>query len=392
MILLVSDWRWGDAVSGKLRSFPERCLLRYHWQSEMKGLVFFGGWAGNIWTYRRIHHKQFWKFLRNPFHQKSGKTTKVGVSDKNPQVEDDDHQLSVQHKNLPSKDEVNSAKARMLGRDVSWNRRFIQRKCGMLWTYLDEHIVTFYVLKHPWRHLCLLLCQDINTLVDALIDEESTLLTRRRHREGLIQLLSRLYEVDVTAEARPVKCCENWKRILEILRDSKRLCWFLGLVGSKASGLQKLAFDVSHSLRSILKEDFLVGSFFCSSYWNGPNWKAPGQTSPAPLQVNFTQPPFSVVLIFLFCWKSHQTVSYEIIRIIQLDHGRALWALPNFCAKSRRMKKRRKNLWMKLRMACRVLLWCWRASPGHTRHTPSLKWGELKWETVHFYGTIIWNK
>jgi len=37
--------------------------------------------------------------------------------------------------------------------------------------------------------------------VDALIDEESTLLTRRRHREGLIQLLSRLYEVDVTAEA-----------------------------------------------------------------------------------------------------------------------------------------------------------------------------------------------
>ena len=37
--------------------------------------------------------------------------------------------------------------------------------------------------------------------MDALIDEESTLLTRRRHREGLIQLLSRLYEVDVTAEA-----------------------------------------------------------------------------------------------------------------------------------------------------------------------------------------------
>ena len=55
---------------------------------------------------------------------------------------------------------------------------------------------------NPWIHLYLLLCcQDINTLVDALIDEESTLLTRRRHREGLIQLLSRLYEVDVTAEA-----------------------------------------------------------------------------------------------------------------------------------------------------------------------------------------------
>jgi len=72
------------------------------------------------------------------------------------EVEDDDHQLSVQHKNLPSKEEVNSAK-------------------------------------------------DINTLVDALIDEESTLLTRRRHREGLIQLLSRLYEVDVTAEAHEEK-------------------------------------------------------------------------------------------------------------------------------------------------------------------------------------------
>lgn len=69
------------------------------------------------------------------------------------EVEDDDHQLSVQHKSLPGKSEVHSAK-------------------------------------------------DINGLVDALIDEESTLLTRRRHREGLIQLLSRLYEVDVTAEAR----------------------------------------------------------------------------------------------------------------------------------------------------------------------------------------------
>lgn len=68
------------------------------------------------------------------------------------EVEDDEHQLSVQHKNLPAKSEVSSAK-------------------------------------------------DINGLVDALIDEESTLLTRRRHREGLIQLLSRLYEVDVTAEA-----------------------------------------------------------------------------------------------------------------------------------------------------------------------------------------------
>eukprot|EP00438_Fugacium_kawagutii_P013029 Skav221406 [mRNA] locus=scaffold1621:93886:100443:- [translate_table: standard] len=44
---------------------------------------------------------------------------------------------------------------------------------------------------------------DINGLVDALIDEESTLLTRRRHREGLIQLLSRLYEVDVTAAEAP---------------------------------------------------------------------------------------------------------------------------------------------------------------------------------------------
>ncbi|CAK9032445.1 Pentatricopeptide repeat-containing protein [Durusdinium trenchii] len=72
------------------------------------------------------------------------------------EVEDDEHQLSVQHKNLPAKSEVSSAK-------------------------------------------------DINGLVDALIDEESTLLTRRRHREGLIQLLSRLYEVDVTQAAEAEK-------------------------------------------------------------------------------------------------------------------------------------------------------------------------------------------
>ncbi|CAJ1387921.1 unnamed protein product [Effrenium voratum] len=68
------------------------------------------------------------------------------------EVEDEEHQLSVQHKNLPPKSEVTSGK-------------------------------------------------DINTLVDQLIDEEPNLLTRRRHREGLVQLLSRLYQMDAEAEA-----------------------------------------------------------------------------------------------------------------------------------------------------------------------------------------------
>ena len=66
-------------------------------------------------------------------------------------MEDDDHQLSVQHKNLPAKSEVS-------------------------------------------------LLKEIHVLVDALIDEEP-LLTRRKHREALIHLLSRLYEVELTGEA-----------------------------------------------------------------------------------------------------------------------------------------------------------------------------------------------
>lgn len=57
-----------------------------------------------------------------------------------PQVEDDDHQLSVQHKNLPSKEEVNSAKARMLLR--CFLHVVLYKVCGI---YLDEHILTFYV-------------------------------------------------------------------------------------------------------------------------------------------------------------------------------------------------------------------------------------------------------
>ncbi len=87
-----------------------------------------------------------------------------------------------------------------------------------MWYVMNILIVNMFNFLCPLNpHLYpLLCCQDINTLVDALIDEESTLLTRRRHREGLIQLLSRLYEVDVTAEAEClnrdrwdlVKCCE----------------------------------------------------------------------------------------------------------------------------------------------------------------------------------------
>jgi len=56
-----------------------------------------------------------------------------------PQVEDDDHQLSVQHKNLPSKEEVNSAKATMLSR--CFLHVVLYNVCGI---YLDEHILTFY--------------------------------------------------------------------------------------------------------------------------------------------------------------------------------------------------------------------------------------------------------
>jgi len=66
-------------------------------------------------------------------------------------VEADD-QVAVQHKNLPAKSDVTSAK-------------------------------------------------DINRLVDQLIEAEPDLLTRRRHREGLIQLLGRLYQVTVDPEA-----------------------------------------------------------------------------------------------------------------------------------------------------------------------------------------------
>ena len=225
-----------------------------------------------------------------------------------PQVEDDDHQLSVQHKNLPSKEEVNSAKATMLSRcflhvvlyNVSW---YILR-----WTYSNFLCPS----THESISICCC-CQDINTLVDALIDEESTLLTRRRHREGLIQLLSRLYEVDVTAEA--------WWQCCEIPRDSgmqiPRTCWVMSFGASKTSFL-----TVSHSLRSILEEgtSWWVLSSVCRIGMALSGDKTPGQTSPMRLQDKFTQPPFSVVLIFLFCWKSHQKVSYEIIRIIQLDH------------------------------------------------------------------------
>ncbi|CAE7374812.1 unnamed protein product, partial [Symbiodinium pilosum] len=66
------------------------------------------------------------------------------------EVEADD-QVTVQHKNLPAKTEVSSSK-------------------------------------------------DIHILVDQLIEAESALLTRKRHREGLIQLLGRLYQVEVSAE------------------------------------------------------------------------------------------------------------------------------------------------------------------------------------------------
>ena len=63
-----------------------------------------------------------------------------------PQVEDDDHQLSVQHKNLPSKEEVNSAKATMLLR-CFLHVGFIQGMwCATnILSYLDEHLLTFYV-------------------------------------------------------------------------------------------------------------------------------------------------------------------------------------------------------------------------------------------------------
>jgi len=66
------------------------------------------------------------------------------------EVEADD-QVTVQHKNLPAKSEV---------------------------TILN----------------------DIHVLVDQLIEAEPALLTRKRHREGLIQLLGRLYQVEVNPE------------------------------------------------------------------------------------------------------------------------------------------------------------------------------------------------
>eukprot|EP00930_Biecheleria_cincta_P095756 TRINITY_DN87678_c0_g1_i1.p1 TRINITY_DN87678_c0_g1~~TRINITY_DN87678_c0_g1_i1.p1 ORF type:complete len:363 (+),score=75.59 TRINITY_DN87678_c0_g1_i1:47-1090(+) len=42
--------------------------------------------------------------------------------------------------------------------------------------------------------------EDVKSVVDQLIESEPTLLTRKRHRSALIQLLGRLYQVDVEAE------------------------------------------------------------------------------------------------------------------------------------------------------------------------------------------------
>mmetsp|Transcript_17894 Transcript_17894/g.42010 ORF Transcript_17894/g.42010 Transcript_17894/m.42010 type:complete len:331 (+) Transcript_17894:34-1026(+) len=68
------------------------------------------------------------------------------------EVEADD-QVTVQHKNLPAKSEVSTSK-------------------------------------------------EVHTLVDQLIEAEPALLTRKRHREGLIQLLGRLYQVETAEEER----------------------------------------------------------------------------------------------------------------------------------------------------------------------------------------------
>ena len=77
-----------------------------------------------------------------------------------------------------------------------------------------------------------------------------------------------------------------------------RTCWVMSFGASKTSFL-----TVSHSLRSILEEgtSWWVLSSVCRIGMALSGDKAPGQTSPTPLQVNFTQPLFSVVLIFLFC-------------------------------------------------------------------------------------------
>ncbi|CAE7279844.1 PPR4 [Symbiodinium sp. CCMP2456] len=69
------------------------------------------------------------------------------------EVEADD-QVTVQHKNLPAKSEVSTSK-------------------------------------------------EVHALVDQLIEGEPALLTRKRHREGLIQLLGRLYQVETAEEERP---------------------------------------------------------------------------------------------------------------------------------------------------------------------------------------------
>eukprot|EP00913_Durusdinium_trenchii_P022732 g21348.t1 len=161
------------------------------------------------------------------------------------EVEDDEHQLSVQHKNLPAKSEVSSAK-------------------------------------------------DINGLVDALIDEESTLLTRRRHREGLIQLLSRLYEVDVTQAAEAEKdppaeepeesdALQGAQVVLTGLTGSQQ--GFNGEVGTviKSKGeKQKYEVEVkgpeSHPVPGDCQLGLLHGAMSCPANWDGPTAAfAPGQ-------------------------------------------------------------------------------------------------------------------
>lgn len=136
-----------------------------------------------------------------------------------PQVEDDDHQLSVQHKNLPSKEEVNSAKATMLLR--CFLHVVLYKVCGMPWTYLDEHILTFYVPQPMKTSLFVAVLPGYQHLGGCLdwwgVDTSNTSqASRRSHPIALEALRSGCHRGGL------VKCCE-------ILRDSgmliPRTCW-----------------------------------------------------------------------------------------------------------------------------------------------------------------------
>jgi len=62
---------------------------------------------------------------------------------------------------------------------------------------VEEEGACQVVHKDLPQHASVTTTKDINSVVDSLIAEESVLLTKRRHRPALVQLLGRLYQVEV---------------------------------------------------------------------------------------------------------------------------------------------------------------------------------------------------